>query len=248
MGLQSLASAHLSQGCLPTLTGCCRLGCGGEEEVWGGVGQDWGLIGQGAARAGTAQHWELCPPVAPACRGLLGCRRGEAEGYLLGDGGFWLCRNSVLSSTRSPGPGGPPLSFRHTCSSCFVSGSRASAGASSCTGSAAPRRLGSCRDSVYSSEKLLRGGRGGQAECPAPPAPLPAVPETRFQEESTPSCLTTVKAACLAAGHRSRGHVCACVLRHFSHVCLFVTPWAVAHQVPLSMGPQFKSQGCPRVS
>ena len=27
-----------------------------------------------------------------------------------------------------------------------------------------------------------------------------------------------------------------CVLSHFSHVQLFVTPWTVAHQVPLSMG------------
>ena len=27
-----------------------------------------------------------------------------------------------------------------------------------------------------------------------------------------------------------------CVLSHFSHVQLFLTPWAVAHQAPLSMG------------
>ena len=27
-----------------------------------------------------------------------------------------------------------------------------------------------------------------------------------------------------------------CVLSHFSHVQLFVTPWTVAHQAPLSMG------------
>ena len=26
------------------------------------------------------------------------------------------------------------------------------------------------------------------------------------------------------------------LLSHFSHVCLFVTPWTVARQVPLSMG------------
>ena len=26
------------------------------------------------------------------------------------------------------------------------------------------------------------------------------------------------------------------VLRHFSHVQLFVTPWTIAHQAPLSMG------------
>ena len=31
-------------------------------------------------------------------------------------------------------------------------------------------------------------------------------------------------------------HCCACVLSHFSHVQLFVTPWTVAHQAPLSMG------------
>ena len=28
----------------------------------------------------------------------------------------------------------------------------------------------------------------------------------------------------------------ACMLSHFSHVPLFVTPWTVAHQAPLSMG------------
>ena len=27
-----------------------------------------------------------------------------------------------------------------------------------------------------------------------------------------------------------------CMLSHFSHVRLFVTPWTVAHQAPLSMG------------
>ena len=27
-----------------------------------------------------------------------------------------------------------------------------------------------------------------------------------------------------------------CVLSHFSHIQLFATPWAVAHQAPLSMG------------
>ena len=27
-----------------------------------------------------------------------------------------------------------------------------------------------------------------------------------------------------------------CMLSHFSHVHLFVTPWTVAHQAPLSMG------------
>ena len=30
--------------------------------------------------------------------------------------------------------------------------------------------------------------------------------------------------------------VCACVLSCFSHVWLYVTPWTVAHQAPLSMG------------
>lgn len=79
--------------------------------------------------------------------------------HLQGDGEFWLCRNSVLSSARSPGPGGLLPSFRHTCSSCLVVGVRATPGASSCTGSGAPRRLGSCRDSRYSSEKLLQGRR-----------------------------------------------------------------------------------------
>ena len=30
--------------------------------------------------------------------------------------------------------------------------------------------------------------------------------------------------------------VCVCVLSRFSHVCLFVTLWAITHQAPLSMG------------
>ena len=29
---------------------------------------------------------------------------------------------------------------------------------------------------------------------------------------------------------------CACMLSHFSHIQLFVIPWTVAHQAPLSMG------------
>ena len=41
-----------------------------------------------------------------------------------------------------------------------------------------------------------------------------------------------------AASHRAEGtfRVPLCVLSHFSHVQLFVTPWTVAHQAPLSMG------------
>ena len=30
--------------------------------------------------------------------------------------------------------------------------------------------------------------------------------------------------------------ICECVLSHFSHVQLFVTPWTVAHQAPRSIG------------
>ena len=30
--------------------------------------------------------------------------------------------------------------------------------------------------------------------------------------------------------------MCACMLSHFSYVQLFATPWAIAHQAPLSMG------------
>ena len=35
---------------------------------------------------------------------------------------------------------------------------------------------------------------------------------------------------------RPEQRLCACVLSHFSHVRLFVTPWTVAHQAPLSLG------------
>ena len=45
-------------------------------------------------------------------------------------------------------------------------------------------------------------------------------------------------------------HACmrTCVLNHFSHVQLFVTPWTTAHQAPLSMGfsRQEYSSGLPR--
>lgn len=86
--------------------------------------------------------------------------------HLRDDGEFWLCRNSVLSSASSPGPGGLPPSCRHRRSGCRTLDSRATAGASSWAGSGPPRRLGSCRDSVYSSEKLLGGG-AGRAQCQA---------------------------------------------------------------------------------
>ena len=35
-----------------------------------------------------------------------------------------------------------------------------------------------------------------------------------------------------------------CVLSCFSHVCLFVTPWTVAHQTPLSMGFSWQEYWC----
>lgn len=44
VGPWSLVSAHLGRRCLPASTRCWRLGRGDQEEVWGGVGQDWGLI------------------------------------------------------------------------------------------------------------------------------------------------------------------------------------------------------------
>ena len=30
--------------------------------------------------------------------------------------------------------------------------------------------------------------------------------------------------------------MCVCALSHFSHVCLFVTPWTVVPQAPMSRG------------
>lgn len=98
--------------------------------------------------------------------------------YLRGDRELWLCRNSVLSSVRSPGPGGPLLSCRQKCSSCFVGGSRTTFTVSSCTGSGAPRRLGSFRDSMYSSEKLLED-EWEHHEGAAPPQLLPAASKRR---------------------------------------------------------------------
>lgn len=131
-------------------------------------------------RAETVRREKLHPR-APALTDCgrptsLGWTRGRAEREHLrgdGDGESWLCRNSVLSSARSPGPVELPPSSRHACSNCCVVGCRVAApGASSCTGSGAPRRLGSCRDSVYSSEKLLAGERGGvRQEHPVPGVP-----------------------------------------------------------------------------
>ena len=40
----------------------------------------------------------------------------------------------------------------------------------------------------------------------------------------------------------SRHLTCACLLNRFSHVQLFVTPWTIAAQAPLSMG--FSRQKC----
>lgn len=121
-------------------------------------------------RARIAQHWTLHPIALPAQPHWAAHEGGTVEGvHLQGDGEFWLCRNSVLSSARSLGPGGPLPSFRQTGSSCILVSVRATPGTSSCTGSGAPRRLGSCRDSLYSSEKLLGGGRDSfRLEQPRP--------------------------------------------------------------------------------
>lgn len=177
VGLRSVACAHLGGGSLPASARCGWLGGGGQEEVRGGVGQDWDLVRQGAGESRDSSALDAAARGAcfqrPACPASPGWKRGKAKkADLRGDGEFWLCRNSVLSSARSPGPGGPLPLFRQKCSSCFVAGSRTNPGASSCTGSGAPRRLGSCRDSVYSSEKLLGGGRGSvRQEHPAPSSP-----------------------------------------------------------------------------
>lgn len=157
-------------------------------------------------RAGVAQTWKLVSQ-SLACPGPTKLAKRV---HLRGDGGFWLCRNSVLSSARSSAPEGPLPSCRHRCSSCFVMGSRTTLGVSSCTGSAAPRRLGSCRDSVYSSEKLLgRMQRGGirkdapRRQCPASSAPSPAAARGSLSGESSPNSLT-MKNVCLVAAHSSR--------------------------------------------
>ena len=58
-------------------------------------------------------------------------------------------------------------------------------------------------------------------------------------------------AVCSHLGGREEGPLCtelppclwACMLSHFSHVWLFVTPWTVAYQVPLSMDSPGKNTG-----
>lgn len=138
---------------------------------WAGPGPrltgSWGK--QDQLSTGSRTPWPLLSEARlPSLTGL-GERMAERV-HLQGDGELWLCRNSVLSSARSPGPVGTLPSFRHTCNSCFVVGIRATPGTSSCTGSGGPRRLGSCRDSLYSSEKLLGGGRGRSGKNTRPPA------------------------------------------------------------------------------
>lgn len=139
-----------------------------------GGGLGWCWAGLGPHRTGSwGEQAELSTgscTTALACRGHLRSLPGL---HLQGDGEFWLRRNSVLSSARSPGPGGPLPSLRHTCSSCFVVGIRATSGVSSCTGSGAPRLLGSCRDSLYSSEKLL--GEEGAASGGNTPSPASCI-------------------------------------------------------------------------
>ena len=50
------------------------------------------------------------------------------------------------------------------------------------------------------------------------------------------SCYPTEKCRVMVVGKERRDKFWYCVLSHFSHVWLFVIPWTVAHQVPLSMG------------
>lgn len=161
----------------PEVTAWPWLPGGGLGWCWAGLGPhltgSWGERGELGTRSRThGPCWQR-----PACAASLGGERGRAEGaHLQGDGECWLCRNSVLSSARSPGPGGPLPSLRHTCSSCCVVGIRATSGASSCTGPGAPRLPGSCRDSLYSSEKLL-GRRGSfSQEHPVPSTCTPSPP------------------------------------------------------------------------
>lgn len=79
---------------------------------------------------------------------VLGRTGASSDRELPDDRELWLRRNSVLSSVRSPGPGGLLLSFRQKCSSCLVGGNMTNFPVSSCTGSGPPRRLGSFRESI----------------------------------------------------------------------------------------------------
>lgn len=67
---------------------------------------------------------------------------------------------------------------------------------SSCTGSGAPRRLGSFRDSIYNSEKLLEDGCravSGRTLCPLHSThPIPATARGVRKEESSPGILLSM--------------------------------------------------------
>ena len=51
----------------------------------------------------------------------------------------------------------------------------------------------------------------------------------------TGSPLSGCPLSCKSVGRSGLIHPCECMLSHFSHVQLFVTPWTVAHQAPLSI-------------
>ena len=60
------------------------------------------------------------------------------------------------------------------------------------------------------------------------------VPESQLHPWS---CLASVS-SCINKDHRSSytSSICGCVLSHFSHIWLFMTPRTVVHQDPLSIG------------
>ena len=65
---------------------------------------------------------------------------------------------------------------------------------------------------------------------------LTARPQTQ-QLERGQARSHTAGAQVISLGLRHAGETrCTCVLSHFICVQLFVTPWTIAHQVPLSMG------------
>ena len=64
-------------------------------------------------------------------------------------------------------------------------------------------------------------------------------PTALWRGETCTSCSQLFKMAgarWLLLGYRTMARLHACSLSRFSHIWLFVTPWIIAHQAPLSMG------------
>ena len=57
-----------------------------------------------------------------------------------------------------------------------------------------------------------------------------------FSRPFRKNCVFMIQLCILIAMVCTWSYVCACMLRHFSHVPLLATSWTLAHEAPLSLG------------